>query len=95
MNLLGADVLTWNQVGKRLVRITGSSNIKVVFALEGLFSKLRVSQNWAFRSRLNGFPAGKGAKSRYLLARALESGAEQKVSTSRNESESARANAID
>ena len=33
----------WNQVGKRSVRITGSSGVKVVLALEGLLSMLYVS----------------------------------------------------
>ena len=57
-----ANVLIWNQVKKRSVRITGSSGVKLVLVLEGLLLRLRVSRNWAFRSWLNGSPAGGGAE---------------------------------
>ena len=82
---------SWNQVGKHSIRITGSSGVKVVLALERLLSKLRVSQNWAFRSWLNGFLAEERAEAGCLLVGALEWGATGAVSASGNGSGSARA----
>ena len=51
--------------------------------------------NWAFKSRLNGSSVEKGAEAECLLVEALEWGAEEAVSASGNESEGAKATAID